>query len=65
MFEGILGLFLYFPEDKREYIPAAISFLIFFIGAIATWRLFIKSSRREAKRLEELEKDLVKRSKNQ
>ena len=29
----VLSLFLYFPEDKSEYIPAAITFVIFLIGA--------------------------------
>ena len=31
----VLSLFLYFPEDKSEYGPAAITFIIFMIGACA------------------------------
>ncbi|MBI0577547.1 hypothetical protein IEC97_09255 [Neobacillus cucumis] len=51
----ILSLFLYFPKDKSEYIPAAITFLIFFIGAIFAMKYIIAISKREAKKAKELE----------
>jgi hypothetical protein len=54
----VLSLFLYFPEDKSEYIPAAISFFIFFIGAIFTMRFIISISKREEKKAKELEEKL-------
>jgi hypothetical protein len=53
---NILSLFLYFPEDKSEYIPAAITCTIFLIAALLTMRLIIKISKQqenEAKKLEE------------
>jgi hypothetical protein len=49
---------LYFPEDKSEYIPAAISFLIFFIGALITMKLIVSVSKREEKKAKELEEKL-------
>ncbi len=55
----VLSLFLYFPEDKSEYGPAAITFIIFMIGAILTMRLIIKVSKREAKKAKELEEKLI------
>ncbi|MEC1523597.1 hypothetical protein P9D43_16455 [Neobacillus niacini] len=55
----VLSLFLYFPEDKSEYGPAAITFLIFMIGAILTMRFIIKISKREAMRAKELEEKLM------
>lgn len=56
MFQSlVMSLFLYFPEDKSEYIPAAITFFIFFIGALVTMRLIIVISKREAKKAKELE----------
>lgn len=56
MFQSlILSLFLYFPEDKSEYIPAAISFAIFFVACIFTMRFIIKISKREAEKAKELE----------
>jgi hypothetical protein len=58
MFQPVLSLFLYFPEDKSEYIPAAITFLIFLIGALLTMRIFIIVSKREAKKAQELEEQL-------
>ncbi|MEH7247468.1 hypothetical protein V7114_11885 [Neobacillus niacini] len=55
----VLSLFLYFPEDKSEYGPAAITFIIFMIGAILTMRLIIKVSKREAQKAKELEEKLI------
>ncbi|MBM7586255.1 hypothetical protein JOC86_002797 [Bacillus pakistanensis] len=46
-FSYILNLFLYFPEDKMEYIPAVISFTIFAIAAVLTFRLIIRASKKE------------------
>ncbi|MEH7112429.1 hypothetical protein V7124_08600 [Neobacillus niacini] len=55
----VLSLFLYFPEDKSEYGPAAITFIIFMIGAFLTMRLIIKVSKREAQKAKELEEKLI------
>ncbi|CAG9612604.1 hypothetical protein BACCIP111899_01781 [Bacillus rhizoplanae] len=54
---------LYFPEDKTEYIIPAIVCVLFLIGAVATWRMFIKSSEREAENLQEMEKRIMGREK--
>ncbi|MEI3605468.1 hypothetical protein SPD48_07165 [Pseudogracilibacillus sp. SE30717A] len=45
--------FLYFPEDKSEYIPAFIMLVIFMIGALATMYLFYKKSKKEERFFEE------------
>jgi flagellar biosynthesis/type III secretory pathway M-ring protein FliF/YscJ len=58
MINDVLGLFLYFPEDKTEYIPAAISFTAFFIAAILTMRLIIKISKRQEEKAKQLEEQL-------
>lgn len=55
----VLSLFLYFPEDKSEYGPAAVTFLIFMIGAFLTMRLIIKVSKRDAQKAKELEEKLL------
>ena len=55
----VLSLFLYFPEDKSEYGPAAITFIIFMIGAILTMRFIIKVSKKEAKKAKKLEEKLM------
>ncbi|GGI15875.1 MULTISPECIES: hypothetical protein [Gottfriedia] len=47
--------FLYFPEDKTEYIPAVISLIIFMIGAFATFYLIKRASLKEEKRLMEID----------
>jgi large-conductance mechanosensitive channel len=56
----ILGLFLYFPEDKSEYIPAAISMTIFFILAVITFLLIKKISKKEEEKTRELEEQINK-----
>lgn len=45
--------FLYFPEDKSEYIPGIISVVIIFILSVLIVRLLIKASRKQVKQLEE------------
>lgn len=56
--EYVLALFLYFPEDKSEYIPASISFLIFLIAAVLTFRLIKKVSKREEAKTKDLEEKI-------
>jgi hypothetical protein len=55
----VLSLFLYFPEDKSEYGPAAITFIVFLIGALLTMRYIIKISKREAMKAKELEEKIM------
>lgn len=45
--------FLYFPEDKSEYIPAIIVLIIFMVGAVAAMYFFYKISKKEEKRFNE------------
>lgn len=45
--------FLYFPEDKSEYIPGIISVVIIFILSVLIVRLLVKASRKQVKQLEE------------
>jgi len=45
--------FLYFPEDKAEYIPAFIMLVIFMVAALATMYLFYKKSKKDEKYFEE------------
>lgn len=45
--------FLYFPEDKSEYIPGIISVVIIFILSVLIVRLLVRASRKQVKSLEE------------
>lgn len=56
----VISLFLYFPEDKTEYIPAAITSFVFLIGAIFTMRFIIKVSKKEAQKAKEYEQAVLK-----
>lgn len=60
MFGGVLqAFFLYFPEDKTEYIPAVITTAIFTVGAFIATRLFIIQSRKEAEEAKKIEERLL------
>ncbi|MDY0405255.1 hypothetical protein P5G51_007415 [Virgibacillus sp. 179-BFC.A HS] len=41
--------FLYFPDDKSEYLPAVIVLLLFMIGAVIMMYILIKKSKKEEK----------------
>lgn len=53
-------LFLYFPEDKAEYIPATISFIIFAIACVLTFRWIVKKSKRQEEQVKELEERILR-----
>ncbi|RTR36031.1 hypothetical protein EKG37_00280 [Robertmurraya yapensis] len=60
LYWSVLSLFLYFPEDKTEYIPAGITSVIFLIAAIITMRWIIKKSKRDEEKTKELEEKMLK-----
>lgn len=60
----IFGLFLYFPEDKSEYLPAGITMFIFFVAAVAAFMLIKKISKKEELKAEEFEQNLKAAHKN-
>lgn len=45
--------FLYFPDDKTEYIPSIIILIIFSIGAVVTMYIIMKVSKKEQKKSDE------------
>lgn len=59
------GLFLYFPEDKSEYIPAAITSVVFLVAAAVVMRLIIKYSRKEEGKAKELEDRILGKQKKE
>lgn len=54
------GNFLYFPEDKTEYIPAAISMLFFLLMAVAAFLFIKRVSKKEEKKTKQLEEQIRK-----
>lgn len=51
--------FLYFPENKLEYIPAVITCTIFLIAAILTMRFIIQYSKKEELKTKHLEEKIM------
>ena len=45
--------FLYFPEDKAEYIPGIISVIVIFILSLLIIWLLVRASKKEVKQLED------------
>lgn len=60
LFGNVLYLFLYFPEDKTEYIPAFVTSVIFLGFALIAMRFFINHSKKEQEKAKELEEKLRK-----
>lgn len=54
----VLSFFLYFPEDKTEYIPALIKLVIMVVIAVVVLKLVVNFSKREEKKAKELEERL-------
>ncbi|MGL4818550.1 MAG: hypothetical protein ACRC5C_01035 [Bacilli bacterium] len=51
--------FLYFPENKAEYIPAVLAFIPFLLGAIFTFVFFRRYSKKEQARFAKLEEQIL------
>ena len=51
--------FLYFPEDKTEYIPAVVSFVIFMTLLVITFRWIRKTSKKQELATKEIEERIL------
>lgn len=56
----ILNEFLYFPEDKSEYIPAAIELAIILILCILVFNFFRRKSKKDLEKTRKLEEKISK-----
>lgn len=56
----ILNEFLYFPEDKSEYIPAVIELAIILALCILVFNFLRKKARKDLEKTRELEKKISK-----
>lgn len=52
--------FLYFPEDKSEYGPAAIEFLIILILCIAVFTFIKKYAKKQELKTKDLEERILR-----
>ncbi|WP_438312148.1 hypothetical protein [Sporosarcina sp. FA9] len=55
----LLMPFLYFPEDKSEYIPAFISMVFFGILLILTFRWILRYSKKQELETKEMENRIL------
>lgn len=59
----VLNLFLYFPEDKREYIPAVIELVIILVLCVIVFFAIRRSAARQSLKAKELEKKVLEDNK--
>jgi uncharacterized membrane protein len=57
--------FLYFPEDKSEYIPAAISFAVFMVLLFFALRWIRRNSKKQELETKELEERILRERREQ
>ncbi|MEK4486834.1 hypothetical protein MHH81_14900 [Psychrobacillus sp. FSL H8-0484] len=58
-------LYLYFPEDKTEYIPVVLEFLFLLIICILVFRWIKKKSHKDAEKAREIEERVLKARKDE
>ncbi len=56
--------FLYFPEDKSSYIPAALEFLAIFVLCILVFALVRRLSKKEEQKTKALEEYVLSKQQN-
>ena len=62
---ALLMPFLYFPEDKSEYIPAAISFAVFMVLLFFAFRWIRNNSKKQELETKELEERILRERREQ
>ncbi|MFJ8462173.1 hypothetical protein ACIQ57_24150 [Lysinibacillus xylanilyticus] len=62
--EHLMYQFLYFPEDKSGYIPAAFEFLLMLILCIIVFIAFRKISKKQEMKTKEIEARILAERKN-
>lgn len=58
-------LYLYFPEDKTEYIPVVIEFLVVLVICILFFRWLKKKSHKDAEKAKEIEQRVLQARKDE
>ncbi|MCE4955768.1 hypothetical protein [Macrococcoides caseolyticum] len=53
--------FLYFPENKWEYVPAVMSLIFFMTLAFISFKLFIKNSKKQEEKFKIFEAEVMKK----
>ena len=51
--------FLYFPDNKLEYIPAVATLLLFMVLAFIVFMMFRKKSKKNEEKMKSFEKEVM------
>lgn len=58
-------MFLYFPEDKTDYIPALLEFAVFFVLCVVVFIMFKRISKKQEERTKALEEQILQQRRAQ
>lgn len=64
MFSFLHLAFLYFPEDKSEYIPVVIELVVLVALCVIVFRWLLKKSRKDAEKARVLEEKIMQAKKD-
>ncbi|WP_414044666.1 hypothetical protein ACMGE7_03435 [Macrococcus equi] len=53
--------FLYFPENKWEYVPAVLSLIFFMTLAYLSFKMFIRNSKKQEEKFKVFEAEVMKK----
>ncbi|MCU7556392.1 hypothetical protein ROU88_02215 [Macrococcus capreoli] len=53
--------FLYFPENKWEYVPAVMSLIFFMTLAYLSFKMFIRNSKQQEEKFKVFEAEVMKK----
>lgn len=59
MFSFLHLAFLYFPEDKSEYIPVVIELVVLMVICVLVFRWLLKKSKKDAEKAKVLEERIM------
>jgi len=65
MFSFLHLAFLYFPEDKSEYIPVVIELIVLVALCVIVFRWLQKKSRKDAEKARVLEEKIMQAKKDE
>ncbi|MEK5216553.1 hypothetical protein [Psychrobacillus sp. FSL H8-0487] len=65
MFSFLHLAFLYFPEDKSEYIPVVIELVVLVALCVIVFRWLLKKSRKDAEKARVLEEKIKQAKKDE
>lgn len=62
LFPYLIGFLVQFPQEKKYYIPALISFSFFVLFAVVVFFIFRKINEKQVEQAKKLEEEIMKKN---